>query len=82
MKKGSDCTEILVGKNATIDGSTIVARNEDGYGPINPIKFIVHEAKDQTQATYTSVTTGVTVLTRSRLSLYGHTTSGSKRWPI
>lgn len=61
MKKGSDCTEILVGKNATIDGSTIVARNEDGYGPINPIKFIVHEAKDQTQATYTSVTTGVTV---------------------
>jgi Dipeptidase len=43
----SDCTEILVAKGATMDGSTIVARNEDGYGPINPIKFIVHEAKDQ-----------------------------------
>ena len=44
-----------------MDGSTIVARNEDGYGPINPIKFIVHEAHDQTNASYTSVTTGVTV---------------------
>lgn len=57
----SDCTEILVGKNASMDGSTIVARNEDGYGPINPIKFIVHEAKDQTNAFYHSVTTGVKV---------------------
>ncbi|QOP54058.1 dipeptidase [Levilactobacillus brevis] len=35
MKKSSDCTEILVGKAASMDGSTIVARNEDGYGPIN-----------------------------------------------
>ncbi|BDZ29742.1 dipeptidase [Lactiplantibacillus brownii] len=61
LKKSSDCTEILVGKAATIDGSTIVARNEDGYGPINPIKFVVHPAKDQTAASYTSVTTGVTV---------------------
>lgn len=61
MKKSSDCTEILVGKRASIDGSTIVARNEDGYGPINPIKFIVHAATDQPNATYTSVTTGVTV---------------------
>ncbi|MFC6182460.1 C69 family dipeptidase [Lactiplantibacillus daowaiensis] len=61
MKKSSDCTEILVGKAATIDGSTIVARNEDGYGPINPINFVVHAAADQPNATYTSVTTGVTV---------------------
>jgi len=61
LKKSSDCTEILVGKAATIDGSTIVARNEDGYGPINPIKFVVHPAKDQTKAEFKSVTTGVTV---------------------
>lgn len=44
-----------------MDGSTIVARNEDGYGPINPIKFVAHPATDQTGATFTSVTTGVTV---------------------
>ncbi|WP_057878522.1 C69 family dipeptidase [Levilactobacillus paucivorans] len=60
-KKSSDCTEILVGKAASMDGSTIVARNEDGYGPVNPIKFVVHPATDQTQATFTSAVTGVTV---------------------
>jgi len=57
----SDCTEILVGKAASMDGSTIVARNEDGYGPINPIKFVAHEAKDQKDAFYVSITTGVKV---------------------
>lgn len=61
MKKSSDCTEILVGKAASMDGSTIVARNEDGYGPINPIKFVVHPAVDQTGASFTSITTGVNV---------------------
>ncbi|MCH4008685.1 C69 family dipeptidase [Companilactobacillus sp.] len=60
-KRTSDCTEILVGKAASMDGSTIVARNEDGYGPINPLKFIVHEAKDQENASFTSVSTGVNV---------------------
>jgi len=61
VKKSSDCTEILVGKAASMDGSTIVARNEDGYGPINPIKFVVHPATDQKQATFTSAVTGVNV---------------------
>lgn len=61
MKKSSDCTEILVGKAASMDGSTIVARNEDGYGPINPIKFVVHPAVDQTGASFTSAVTGVEV---------------------
>jgi len=61
VKKSSDCTEILVGKAASMDGSTIVARNEDGYGPINPIKFVVHPATDQKQATFTSIVTGVNV---------------------
>ncbi|WP_125588885.1 C69 family dipeptidase [Companilactobacillus jidongensis] len=57
----SDCTEILVGKAASMDGSTIVARNEDGYGPINPIKFVAHEAKNQKNAEYVSITTNVRV---------------------
>ena len=61
INPSSDCTEILVGKAASMDGSTIVARNEDGYGPINPIKFVAHVAKDQKNAFYTSVTTGVKV---------------------
>lgn len=57
----SDCTEILVGKAASMDGSTIVARNEDGYGPINPIKFVAHAATDQKDAYFVSKTTGVKV---------------------
>lgn len=41
------CTTILVGKDATIDGSTMIARNEDGPGPLNPEKFIVVNPEDQ-----------------------------------
>ncbi|PWG00388.1 C69 family dipeptidase [Levilactobacillus bambusae] len=44
--KGS-CTTILVGKNASIDGSTMIARNEDGEGPLNPQKFVLVQPEDQ-----------------------------------
>ena len=44
--KGS-CTTMLVGKKASIDGSTIIARNEDGAGPLNPQKFVVVNPEDQ-----------------------------------
>lgn len=56
MKSGSSqssCTAVLVGKKATIDGSTMVARNEDGYGPINPKRFTVVKAEDH-QTKYVS----------------------------
>lgn len=43
----SDCTTILVGKNATIDGSTIISRNEDSSFGACPKKFIVVEPKNQ-----------------------------------
>jgi dipeptidase len=42
------CTTLLVGKNASYDGSTMIARNEDsGSGSYSPKKFIVVEPKDQ-----------------------------------
>lgn len=42
------CTTILVGKNATYDGSTMVARNEDSpSGVFNPKKFIVVQPNEQ-----------------------------------
>lgn len=44
--KGS-CTTILVGKKASIDGSTIIARNEDGAEALNPEKFIYVKPADQ-----------------------------------
>lgn len=40
------CTTILVGKHATIDGSTMIARNEDGGDEPNPQKFVVYPAND------------------------------------
>ena len=43
----SECTTFLVGKDASVDGSTIIARNEDGYGPLNPEKFVVVKPEDQ-----------------------------------
>ncbi|MGQ5709730.1 C69 family dipeptidase [Lactobacillus sp. PSON] len=39
MKQFSQCTTILVGKKATIDGSTMIARSEDGGRTIIPEKF-------------------------------------------
>ena len=44
MKK-DNCTAILVGKDASIDGSTMIARDEDGYGGINEKVFVVNPAR-------------------------------------
>ncbi|EFI42504.1 C69 family dipeptidase [Peptoniphilus sp. oral taxon 386] len=42
------CTTILVGKKASYDGSTLVARNEDsGAGEFTPKKFIVVHPNEQ-----------------------------------
>ena len=49
------CTTILVGKHASYDGSTIVARNEDSpNGKFEPQKMMVVHPEDQPR-TYTSV---------------------------
>ncbi|GLB46319.1 dipeptidase [Philodulcilactobacillus myokoensis] len=61
MKKSLSCTSILIGKNATADGSTIVARNEDGYAPVGPKQFVVRPAKDQKNAYFVSHETGVKI---------------------
>nr|WP_173667652.1 C69 family dipeptidase [Lentilactobacillus buchneri] len=45
--KHSSCTTILVGKKASYDGSTIIARNEDAGDAVNPKKFVVVEPEDQ-----------------------------------
>ncbi len=46
-KKMSSCTTVLVGKAASYDGSTMIARNEDGYGRPNPQKFVVVQPAEQ-----------------------------------
>lgn len=52
--KQTECTTILVGKNATIDGSTMIARSEDGGRVIVPESFEVVNPADQPRH-YTSV---------------------------
>lgn len=42
MKEYSACTTILVGKKASVDGSTMIARNDDTFRPITPQKFIIY----------------------------------------
>lgn len=60
------CTTILAGKNATLDGSTMIARNDDSpSGRFMPKKFTVIRAKKQ-RAAYCSV------LSRAEISLPGN----------
>ena len=55
------CTTLLVGKNASIDGSTFAARNEDAGGNgFNPKRFVVVLPEDQPRQ-YVSVLTGVKI---------------------
>ena len=55
------CTTILVGKKASFDGSTLVARNEDSpSGIFMPKKFIVVEPEDQPKV-YKSVLSHVEI---------------------
>ena len=55
------CTTLLVGKNASFDGSTLMARNEDSSaGHFTPKKFIVVRPEDQPRH-YKSVLSGVEI---------------------
>lgn len=57
----SSCTTLIVGKKASIDGSIMIARNEDHHDTIDPKIFVVQQASDVANRTYHSVHTGVTV---------------------
>ena len=47
MIKESSCTTILVGKKASLNGSTLIARNEDGGDRPDPQRFVVVSPEDQ-----------------------------------
>lgn len=60
-KTAMPCTTLLVGKKATYDGSTLMARNEDsGAGQFTPKKFIVVKPEEQPRH-YRSVISGVEI---------------------
>ena len=60
MQKHAACSSIMVGKKASMDGSTYIARNEDNYVAIYPKKFFVQPAVTNRIETYKSVYNGLT----------------------
>ncbi|KRN03055.1 dipeptidase [Levilactobacillus senmaizukei DSM 21775 = NBRC 103853] len=57
----SACTTVLVGKQATVDGSTLIARNDDTFLPLTPQRFVMHPAEhDQPDRTWVSNQNGFT----------------------
>ena len=46
-RKKASCTTLLVGKKASIDGSTMIARNEDSGSGSEPQKFVVITPEQQ-----------------------------------
>jgi len=54
-KENSSCTTLLVGKKASLDGSTMIARIEDGGQKPNPSHFVVIQSKDQPQKYRSSI---------------------------
>ena len=76
-KKVTSCTAMLVGKNASIDGSTMIARDEDGYNGINPKTFKVFPAKDYTGEHYVSDYNGFEVDMSGKGCRYTATPNGA-----
>ncbi|KRN10410.1 dipeptidase [Liquorilactobacillus mali KCTC 3596 = DSM 20444] len=54
------CTTILVGKKASIDGSTIISRNDDGHEALDPQRFVVVTSGEQPRD-YESVISKVSI---------------------
>ncbi len=50
----SACTTVLVGKKASIDGSTMIARNDDTFLPLTPQRFYVEPANDHQEGEWVS----------------------------
>nr|WP_246601448.1 C69 family dipeptidase [Enterococcus alishanensis] len=57
--KGS-CTTVLVGKKASIDGSTMISRNDDGHEALDPQRFVVVSPEEQ-PCHYKAVISGVEI---------------------
>ncbi len=74
--KLSSCTAMLVGKGASIDGSTMIARNEDYYDGVNPKTFQVYPAKDYTGEHFVSTYDGLEVDLDGKGCRFTATTNG------
>lgn len=74
----SACTSVMVGKKASIDGSTFIARNEDRVKAIEPKRFIVQPAVSGRNETYVSPYNKLTVKLPADGMRYTATPSGDQ----
>ena len=89
------CTTILVGKKATIDGSTMIARNDDTFLPLTPQRFIMQPAVKNRKETLVSNKNGFsaplpekgyrTTMTPNadvaKNGVFGESSINEKMWP-
>lgn len=73
--RNSACTSIMVGKNASLDGSTFISRNEERVRAIEPKRFLVQPAVQGRHETYVSAYNGLTVPLPERALRYTATPS-------
>ena len=67
------CTTLLVGKNVSYDGSTLMARNEDSpSGQFTPKKFITVLPEEQPKEYHAVLSKVVIPLPDNPPALYGH----------
>ena len=72
------CTTILVGKKASYDGSTMIARNDDsGSGHFTPKKFVVVQPQEQPRH-YESVISHVKIELPEQPMRYGGAERGRR----
>lgn len=74
----SACTSVMVGKKASMDGSTFIDRNEDRVLAIEPKRFIVQPAVSGRDETYVSAYNGLTVKLPANGMRYTATPSGDQ----
>lgn len=70
MKEYSACTTILVGKKASIDGTTMIARNDDTFRPITPQKFIIEPARHGERSTLSHGLTSLKWIFQKMLNVF------------
>lgn len=72
-QENMDCTAMLVGKNASMDGSTMVARDEDGHDAVQPKRFITYPATTNEDQIFTSTYNGFKLKLPSQACRYSAT---------
>lgn len=74
----SACTTILVGKKASIDGSTMIARNDDTFLPLTPQRFVMQPAVSGRKETLESNMNGF----KAPLPESGYKTTFTLTWKL